>query len=605
MSAVQMPTPSQPKAPAASKEMTPEEIVAVLAGYQKEAEEARKTGMNARDDKWSQNLDLYWGRYDFSGKASWQAKEVMPEVAAHVDRFAAACKEAIMTAPDDFYDVNDPSDKEEDLGSAIKRLLNVWLSTTGRNQNGGILAFPQVFEEQVKLGALMACSSTTMWKWDVPGGRVAVESVDPRQVWLDPTFRNLYRIRRIELDWHDLKGLAKLKDGKGKPLFRIDQIENMVTDRSLELRRVAEERTGMGLGQTARPTVVLDEFIATVCNAEGDVAHEHALFVVANGRYLLRGPEKNPFWHERDWLLFAPLITVPLSVYGRSFMEDFGSIAKTFNDLTNMILDAVYVSGMKCYALVPDLLKDPRQAATGLQPMKTFLLEDGTDPRQFMAEIELGTLSPDVIQVWSAMKNELMEAGKQNEIGLGQFAPKGRTSATEVAETQSSASAFVRSVAQSIEVGWLNPTLDLVWKTGLQHAPRNSPHLEAAAGPEMWQALHSSRRELCRRPVTFQARGISTMIQKSRVMRSLMGLLQLIASNELLLGEFMRVVDMPRLIEVLFELSDIDLYKLQASERTRMIRQIVEQMPQPGAEGAASPEQQQVAGQTAQTIGAL
>lgn len=587
--------------------MTPEEIVAVLSGYRQEAEEARKTGMNPRDEKWSKNLDLYWGRYDFSGKASWQAQEVMPEVASHVDRFAAACKEALMVAPDDFYDVEDPADREQDLARAIKRLLNVWLSTAGRNQNGGILAFPAVFEEQVKMGALMACSSTVLWKWDVPDGRVAVESVDPRQVWLDPTYRNLYRIRRVELDWKDLKTLSKLKDGKGRPLFRIDQIERMVGDRTLELQRIAEERTGQGLQQTSRPVVVLDEYLATVCDDAGNVAHEDALFVVANDTYLLRGPEKNPFWHEKDWLLFAPLITVPLSVYGRSFMEDFGSIAKTFNDLTNMILDAVYVSGMKCYALVPDLLKDPRQATTGLQPMKTFLLEDGTDPRQFFHEIELGVLSPDVVQVWQAMKNELMEAGKQNEIGLGQFAPNSRTSATEVAQTQSSSSAFVRSVAQSIEVGWLNPTLDLVWKTGLQHAKRNSRALEAAAGPEMWQALHGARRELIRRPVTFQARGISTMIQKSRTQQALMTMLQVIASNEVLLQEFLRVVDMPRLIEVLFELSDVDLFKLQASERTRLIRQITEQMPQPGAQGSAqAPEGAQTLAQdAAQTIGRL
>ena len=64
-------------------------------GYKREAVTNRSTGMNPRDDKWRDNMDLYWNRVDFSTKAEWQSKNVMPEVPSYVDRFAAALKEAM------------------------------------------------------------------------------------------------------------------------------------------------------------------------------------------------------------------------------------------------------------------------------------------------------------------------------------------------------------------------------------------------------------------------------------------------------------------------------------------------------------------------------
>src|SRR5574342_562051 len=98
------------------------QILSALVSYRHEAEENRKGGLNPRDDKWAQNLDLYWGRNDFSNKAKWQAKEIMPEVPSYVDRFAAALKEALVSLPQGFYTVSDPADTEHDLGNAIKRM---------------------------------------------------------------------------------------------------------------------------------------------------------------------------------------------------------------------------------------------------------------------------------------------------------------------------------------------------------------------------------------------------------------------------------------------------------------------------------------------------
>ena len=566
-----------------------DEIVSALETYRQEAEQNRRAGLNSRDDKWEENLNLYWNRYDFSDKARWQAQETMPEVPAFVDRFASAMKEALVANPNGFYTVTDPYDTEGDLTGAIKRMTDVWLSTAGRNQLGQPLGFETVFEEQMKLGAIMATSATVTWKGDVPNGRVAIETVDPRFVWLDHTYRNLYRIRRVELDRHDLMNMAKMTSKNGKPIFNLPEMEQLVTSMSLEDRARREQLSGTGQEIiSGRTPVVLDEYIATVVDSQGELVADKALMVVANGQFLIRGPEPNPYWHGKDWLTYAPLVTTPLSVYGRSYMEDFGSIAKTFTELTNMILDATAAASMKAFVMVPQMLEDPTQINSGIYPNKVFRLEEGFNASDFAKELDLGSIDPSSVEVWKAMKAELSEAAFMNEIAVGQFAPNSRTSATEISATQQSTSAVIRSIAQTVETRLLNPMLDLTWKTGLQHASRNDMRLAQATGPELYEVLLQHRKELIQRPTTFQARGISMLIQKNAMLQSLLNIMQIIAQNENLLAAFMQRADMEKFMMLLFDLSNIDFTKLEASQRQRQIQELFGGMQERAANGNPS-----------------
>lgn len=602
------PSDLRTNAPAPSTPLTPEkeaEIVQILEGYRLEAEDNRRGGLNPRDDKWTENLNLYWNRKDFTEKARWQAKETMPEVPQYVDRFAAAMKEALTTQ--DFYTIVDPADTDHDLTKSIKRMMDVWLTRTGRNQMGQLLPFSSTFEEQMKLGAIMATSSVVTWKEDVDFGRVAIETVDPQMVWIDHTYRNLYRRRRIELDKHDLKKMAKQKDSMGEPIFNLANL-NALVGSTLDEQVKREELTGTGqqISSTRQP-IVLDEYIATVVDKDGVEIADRGLFVVGNNKFLIRGPEPNPFWHGQDWLVFAPLITAPQSVYGRAYMEDFGSVASTFTELTNLLLDAVHTSSMKVWSMVPGALLNPAQVTTGIVPNKLFLLEDGIDPDKFLKSLDMGTMSADGLRMWQEMKRELSEAAGINEIGLGQFAPKGRTSATEVVETKASSSALIRSVAQTVELRYLDLTLDLTWKTGLQHVRPNDQMLINAAGAEMFRALYDRRRELIKRPMTFQARGISALIANSQKLKALIGLLQLVGSSEVMMKEFLRVVDMSRFLNMLFELSNIDVTKLQATERERLTRMVTEPMGEAAnrVEGApsAGPAAQGAVGSAMRSVG--
>lgn len=564
------------------------ELLRILQGYMREADEARKSGMNPRDAKWQQNVDLYWNRYDFSKKAAWQAKEVMPEVPMYVDRFAAAMKDALDSGP--FYTVKNPFDPEDDMQEAIQRVMDIWLSMVGRNQVGTPLNYSSVFEEQMKLGALMTTASVTVWKTDVYGGRVAIENMDPRFIWLDPTYRNLYRIRRTEIDKHELVNMARMADNKGQPIFNVENINKLMS--GLVMEDLAKREALSGSGQkivSSRTPITLDEYIATAVATDGRVLSDQQLIVVANNQYIIRGPEDNPYWHGRDWMTYAPLVTAPLSVYGRSYMEDFGSIAKTFTELTNLILDAVHATSMKAYVMVPSMLLDPEQAAKGVSPSKTFLLDDGYKPEDFAKALDLGTLDAGGVQVWQAMKTELSQASGINEIGMGQFAPNSRTSATEVNSTMANSSALVRSVAQTAESRIVNPQLDLVWKTGLQHVDKGDTRFARAAGDALWGTMMARRKEFIKSPITFQANGISSIIQKGQMLQSVLQLLGVIAQNQNLTAAFMQRIDINKLISLLFRLSNIDLSVMEIGQRQQMINDVTSQLSQAAQQNGGQP----------------
>ncbi len=570
-----------------------EDIVLILQGYRREGTEARKSGMNSRDDVWNANIDLYWGRYDFSKKAAWQAQEVMPEAAMFVDRWAAALREALNSA-DEWYTVEFEGDPEGDLSKVIKKFTDVWLKRAGRTQTGHQMDFSGVFEEQMKLGAMAACCGTVTWKERDGEGYVAIETVDPRTFWMDPTGRWLYRFRDTEIDLHELMELANTKDDKGQFLYDREEISRLSSSLAEEVRQWRDTLSGLATASQAdsaagRKPIKLTEFLCTLVDVEGEVVGRNVLCILANDQFLIRGPEANPFWHQKDWSFYAPMITVPLSVYGRSYMENWSSVARTFIEMTNLIIDSAFTSAMKAFAVNPDMLEDPTQLATGIHPNKIFIMEEGVDPEKFLKEIELGRMPPEVIAIWKELKAEMREGAALSEISLGQSAPKGRTSATEINSSQQNSGALVRSIARTIEVRFLEVLLNLVWKVAIQHYDENDVQLNVAMGEEAMAMLNARRQELASTSITFMARGVSALVDRSTKLNTLLQALQVIGQSEVLAQAFTANSDASKILAKIFVLFGIDMKDFQLSAREQQVAQIEQK--------AAAALEQQAAGE--------
>lgn len=111
----------------------------------------------------------------------------------------------------------------------------------------------------------------------------------------------------------------------------------------------------------------------------------------------------------------------------------------------------------------------------------------------------------------------------------------------------------------------------------------------------------ANRKEMVRRPITFQARGISSVIAKGQQLKTMMGVLNIIAQNDVLMQAFLQKVDVEKLINLIFSLSGIDLSKLTMSAREKMVQSLAQPMQQAqdqsaGAAAPAPPGQQMVNG---------
>lgn len=567
-------------------------IVQVLASYFSSADSARKGGANPRDTVWEANWNRYWGRYDHSNKADWQSTHVMPEAPQFVDRWAAAMREAL-DAGGDWFEVTDDGGQKHKLAQHITKVMRVLLGRCGVTPDGHMTDFSSVFEDQMKLGAIMAACAAVTPK-DHGNGLVlpAVDSVDPRNVWLDPERRGLFRLHRYTTDKHELLALAQKTDDAGEPLYDIEAIEQLTAQIDEEDRLNKERSSGSGSGDGATPgrtPVVIDEWLATVIMNDGTVAADKALIVVANGQHIIRGPEPNPFWHGADWITLTPMISVPFSPYGRSYMEDWSSVADAFIEMTNLILDGAFTSATKVFVSDPTLLQDPTQLADGISPNMVLQADAGVPIDRILKEIDLGGLDNGAVTVWQALKQEMREGAKLSEIALGQLPPNAHHTATAVSEVTQSGSAMIRSMARTMEARGLEPILTQVWQVALQHT--DFMLLAEEIGEETAQMLTARKEEFSAAKIRFRVRGISGLIDRQSKLRNMLGLLQTVSQNELLVQALMKRTTGDKLFDTLMRLigidpSDIDL---TTEEKAMALAAANLDQPAPAMPGAEQP----------------
>lgn len=552
-----------------STELSDQEVVRILQDYWGSAKEARESGLSARDTEWQQNWDAYWSRYDYSGKEDWQAQESLPDVQDATDRFAAAIRERLIQTPK-FYGVTDPGDPQNQITDHIEKFMSVVLDRVGRDACGHELGFDAVFGDIVKSGVLMALCAQV--RPDDRGG-VIVECIDAREIYFDPTMRGLFRIRRYEMDWHKLMAMAESEDSP----YDAEAVRRLQGQTGGNTERREELATSSGgtvdPDATSRQTVELLEFYCDLVSQDGELVAEGQQCVLANGRELVLPPRDNPFIHGRDWIVYLPIITIPFSVYGRSFVEGFRKLVDTYVDMTNLVLDAGYVGSMRAFQVWLQALDDPSQADS-MSPMKTFIASDevpyGTD---FVKPVEMGSLSPSTLAIWDGLRSILRNAQQQNELSLGQLAPNAQTTRAEVTAVDRGQTQLVRNAVRDIDARFLSPLLDLIWSTAIQFLPDNDPQLAAELGQETYLMLLQQKEAFQQRRYKFKANGLTEAIERNERVKQTLFAIQAVSQSPQALQVFMQEYSMSRLMEQFFRDVGIDLTEMRLTEKERAQQQ--------------------------------
>jgi hypothetical protein len=572
-------------------EIDDKELLQVLIDYKNVGKEARESGLSDRNTQWDANWDAYWSRYETGDKAEWQAQETLPEVQNNVDRFAASIRGALMSRAD-WYSIVDPLDRMGILMEFVKKFVDLLLMESGTNASGQPINFEHTFGQIAKSGALMAMAGAVTW--DDRKRRVKVSAVDPRELYFDPTGRGLFRVRTYEMDWHDLLELAQAEDDAGNEVYRVDEILALEPGADEEGRDDKARSSGTETVDegTGRKPILIDEFLCDIINRDGELVGRNQLVMMANKRVIIRGPEPNPFWHGHDWIVYAPAVSVPFSVYGRSFVEGFRQLVNTFIEMTNLILDASFVDALRMFMTYPDALEDPSEAQDWW-PGKTFTADEDWPPGQdFVKAVEAGRLASGSVTVWQALQAMIRDAASQNELSMGQIPPKGDITATEITSVDVHQSELIRAIAKDTEDLVLSPILELVWMTGLQHFdPERDQALASELGDRLSSMLVAQREGFRKRRFRFQAYGITGAIKRNERLRNLIGILGIFAQNEIMTQALLKRFSVDRIVESILLDAGIEISKIEKTDMEKMVeaQQAQAMAAIPGAAAGAGP----------------
>ena len=547
-------------------------VINALREYKREAEDAKKD----RDLKNEQNNDAFLGRQDFSHKQAGQSKEFLPLTGVAVEQFSAFVKRALVQFGDWFsveLGGNSPIEPEK-----ARELLKCYLD---RIPDGAhkTTTFPLVLSDAVKSGLLESLIILKVHGRHVerdsffvesrtelvppaegqegPIGvrvnedlkrqksktwRLMIEVVRAADYFPDPTGRNLYEIHRVERDLSDVISLAE----GTTPIYdprAVAEIKEDFAAQDAEMEKSRRQNQGQAAAPSFRKRVVIDEFWGTILNTDGKVVHSNVVAAIANDKYLIRKPEKNPNWHGESPFVTAPIIRVPGSVWHKALYDDAVPLNFAANEVFNLMVDGGLASVWGINQLREGHLVDPDQVSGGVAQGTTLIVDDSLPIGGKVYEnVSTGDVPADAFNMLTLLMREFQGSALTNDTKLGQESPK-QVTATEVVEASQSSGVTLDSIAGDIELGLIAGVLRKSWMNILQNADDlGSGDVINAIGEQGAMAIAqmspARRFASMAQGCAFKVKGLSQTVAKTRDFQKLMAMLQAVGANPLLLQAF-------------------------------------------------------------------
>lgn len=452
------------------KSMTDKEIIDFTSNFHSKSDLQRRK----HEKIWEANWDAYNQEYDWSEKDKWQAQEAPPRVFMMTERAALATSQGLFS-PREWFDAETFNPYADDIALKVdmaKRGLNYYL----KHQD---VQFTEAFETSLKNGLLAEKLNMKLgWKYlnrvvvKSDGiyidkvGRPDIRPVDSFNLWLDSSGNNVGILEQIKMPIWEYR--QKVQDGiyKDLPDSCIQSYHNLEDTTKARMRR------GQDAGATEPvEEVLLWEYWGNVWNKEGELCYRNVYLTILNKKYLVQGPDPNPYWHGKSPYLSVGLLNVPFSVYHKSVIGVVSGITTMLVDVLNMIFDGFLMSMMKMYEADMDVMEDPDQIDSGIWPGKIWKRREGAMNTQSQAMKEVFTNYPPshVFMLYQLLDRETQFGSGVTETMTGLPRLRGRSSALEVAQRSAETNNLFVGIANRIEKLYLEPMLDMLFMLLLQY----------------------------------------------------------------------------------------------------------------------------------------
>jgi hypothetical protein len=548
-----------------------QEMLQAIDVYRKMSHQTRWTRISRNKENW----DFYHGRQDWSHKMKHQSKDFMPDFPMAMERIALTVAQPYAETEDWFDTVNvgigpaafDPITVRKWLLFYFKRLYQPGdYADTARD-------FSIVMYDAAKLAALEAMVTFKVYavrcnrlqyllesgnplsdyhsdyaqleavvqQVEVPTLRLAIDLIPWEDYYPDCSGNNVYDIHEKSVTLHHLRENPDYDERV------IDELVNAMGDKAstggtmpdYEKRRRADA-DDPGSAMTTR---IRETWGDIVDFRDGKVLARNVLCTTTTGSRFLREPVPNPFWHGRRPFISVPLLRVPLSSIHKAIADHAVPVARSMNELDNLMLDGAIASVWGTRQFKPDLIQNAEETEDGVPQGFTGILKEGVPQgEKFLERVDTGEVPAYAFQMQQQKSAQFQIATALPETAQGNL-PSKDVKATEIQAAAGASQGFFGGIAAFLDKSGVTPIIELAWMTLWQYVDDFlEPEVVQIIGPEralVLQAMPAAERfVMLAQAVRFEAKGLRQLAQSQEMFARLTTFLQSLGVNPALLMAF-------------------------------------------------------------------
>ena len=514
----------------------------ILRYYNYISKEAEDGFVGTRKD-WNENMRFYMDEYDFDNKLSWQTKIKDPIVDNLVVRLSNFFVRILMSSDNKYFTIEHPNPA---VKAGLSKLVEAVLKTN---------KFPAVFGDALKMSLLTSPYITKVsynykletyptynpekedyGTTDEIVGKTEIKHCDPFGIRLDPN-GDQYIIEVKEVDMGDFINMAQVNKWKNA--------EKVMRN----LHRQKDPDQGL-----YRPTVKLDYVYSRIMtNEQGKILDENVHFIVANKEHVV--------YYGKNILpkgQFPYVVGFPMKVlkgrYGRGYITKLRSLLSSYVESMNLLLDAFTLNTLGVYEVVTNNIETGKAHLFGsVVPGRLYpVTSTGT-----INQVYNNAVNPNATNLLFVLDRLIQNRSFQNEFFQGQPTQKGRPTASEISQKSQETNAFFADIANEIERGIIEPTLELLLHTELIYMNDES-HFDYANTLEDTEALNIlkvmsfNERIEAIKDATLTVRGISGKVLKMTNFNKLMQIINVIGN----MPQVAQALDPVKFVQRIFESFD-------------------------------------------------
>jgi hypothetical protein len=573
-------------------------LVKIVQAYRQESEGSPYRKSRMLLDK--QNWEAFMNRQDFSDKVPGMSAEFLPETANMIEQFAAFMKKGLIQFGDWFeidLGKNSPISNE-----SARELMMFYLNDMPRNGQDTI-AFTEVFSDAIKVALMQAkmvfkthghkvkkkffvANGDKLEAKEIAPWRLSIELVKNSAYWRDEKGRGLYKIHRVNRDWHEVEAMAESGAYDKAAVAKLKGMD--YPDTNPDDWDADEIPTVSG-----RKNVVIDEVHGTLIDFDGKVIKRDCICAIANEKVVIRRPTDNPAWHGETPFDEINLIRVPYEFDQKALYDQVVPLNYALNEMFNLILDGGLAEVWGVKQLRVNKLADPTQVEGGISQGMTLAVTDELAAGDKVLEnVTTGAVPGDALAVFNILSRSTRSAGLTNDIATGNL-PSRQVKATEVVEASASQSVMMDAFVSNVEVQ-IGRVLKKAWLTILQNADDllATTVNEAMTPGELFKFQRMSpaqRFATMGSKASIKVTGLSATIMRTREFQRIMAMLQVATTNPVLAREALKRFSPGKVITRLMKLLNLNPKDYEPSEEElAMIEKNVAMLAQQGGQQASA-----------------